>query len=576
MKESNKYKIKIELKLMKLLFDKQKGNLIFISIFTFIMITIILICGSAIFANLKNSVDKVINDYNYVRYRGEKDTLISNDIEMPMKINDYALDLKNAITKDINEIYNDLANISIFEMPGFFAKTNVVEVANSQNLKIALGRLPIQKNEIAITDYMARFLLNNGMHNYPPLNTIEEVLDKNLQLEITNNDKQEFDIDVCIVGIVQTSCAKHKNFNNVYMKNINFDIMEMVKDPYSIINEINAFDVKGKFEQDSAFFLQSAIFEYMNLYVVENFQKDLYKEYSSLDLAIGNTSMMVAKSNLNNKEIILPISYFIDENTYKEELANYENYEIFIEKIKKNIDIPNKTIIVEDLLGKTSMGAAVQSGVYRKEFNIIDIIDNYKYPQKTAMIGNGEFNELISLTEKNYDNQQYIDGFVLCHDKKNVLIDNMDAIFFPEKKLIVSGFNSILPFSTVLLMISVVFCFLSIGFMIYSIINICKTQQKNMAIIKMLGYSNSSLMKTILIPIIIMFLSCFVLAIALSAIVLSILNNTLTFNIGITIYIINYIPVLIIFGIMLIAISLGIQIGMRKIKKTDPLKLVKD
>lgn len=331
---------------------------------------------------------------------------------------------------------------------------------------------------------------------------------------------------------------------------------------------------------ESFVFSQHAKFDYLNFYTLEGFQNNQIKQFKELVVNINNKKVPIRASNeINDNEIKLPLSMFLSKDSYSHLLSNFQDYEKFIDKVLKECNLIGKYVLVEDMLSLTSLGGFQPSGAFKKNLLITYIYDDYRFPDQIGEISSHNYLDLLeklTLKSQNSSITEYkIDVKYAIELLRNGRITYMN-VFFPEIRIIESSYTSILIYSSILICISIVFLILFIILSINTILDICKKQQYNLAILKMHGCRYNKLLSIVLLPMVLIFIIGFLISIFTSLIVLHILNNMLVFNLDISLISLQWPIVILTIASILITVVMGILIGTGKLRKVDPIICLKE
>lgn len=564
----------IDINLMRIIFQKSLRNIIFLTIITIILLSLFLIGGSCIVNNLNNKVIEALSTYNYshVDYHGK--SIESTNGLKAIKI-DYEFNLYQNLSILQESLLSSIEMLPIYDIPFLVGNYKIYEMIVPEEFSILYGRYPSNYDEILVSDYFASLYLEYK-GNYET--DISEILGQELFFKYDN-----FNINYLkslkIVGIIKTNCSDYENLNSNELKNLNINFLDLMQSYYNDINQFDSLTIKNELDMESFGFSQFAEFNYLNFYTMEGFQNNQFENFKELIVSINNRKTPIrACSAMSDDEIKLPLSMFLSKEEYSR-LLGANDYDGFLENIIKELNLEGKFVIVEDMLSITSLGGFQPSGSFKKDLLITDIFDDYKFPEQIVEISSNNYQNLleqlrqksqaISIADYKIDIKYAIE--LLRNGKITYL--NM---FFPEIRIIESSFSSLLIYSSILLGISIIFLILFVMLSINTILDICKKQQYNLAVLKMHGYSNIRLLCIVLLPVIFILSIGFLISIFISLIVLHIINNMLVFNLDIVLISLQCPIVLLAIASIIINLLIGVLIGTCKLRKVDPVICLKE
>lgn len=590
--KSNKISLTVLLRFAFANLFKRKSKKLYLLVFSIILLTVSMVSISSLSNNYKSMTARILDDYGHQHILcTAKPNVLSG--ESYLKDNNYssAMNLK----------YNSPTKSDLFWLPMYYGRSeHVIELdSGAQNGLDLIGERPTEINEIAITDYVADFIILYGEKNGKKYKNYEDILER---AEITlTYMKKSFTLDV--VGVVKTNYRDFIGLQNLSVSNLSFTLDETYYDT-SLRWKLSEMLDNCSTESDRQFYLYvaNALTYYNIFYVSADFESKNYYAFESLNLSdinskIHNMPAFYSVNKIENLEskayylsknledgVIVPLSQIIDANILNDLYALYQDENMVYDEIRKR-DFNDITIQVEEISIQPLESFEADRNVISETVPVIGFYnDFFNVEQKSDyFLSQNKFDKIID-TFSNYVPSAvsaYLD-FEKAKDKDKIIsailgeyVPNGNMIF-PEKYIVDEGYSQLKIVQAVFIVLFILMLTMSIVFMSQIIIDDIKENEKNYAIMKSLGVSNTRLTWMALFSPVLLFLVAAFVSILVAVLGITILNVWLVSGfLKISIVSISGYGIMGLIGTMLISVAFGMIFGLRKLIKQPPIKSLK-
>ncbi|MDF2700161.1 MAG: transporter related protein [Haloplasmataceae bacterium] len=508
--------------------------------------------------------EEVCNTYGDHEYCGPQEVSFDDEDIDQLKKDYQSIDFLKTINTGIavHELI-DVKNNGLNEPYYNFYQVNRINIIdeNSSKFKLRFGEYPIKKSEILITDYLAdAFIHFEAFDNITDMN---DVLGKTLKG------------DLKITGIVQTDYTKYdhlkteedynafdkSNFNNernteyliIYMTNQTYESLNFNVDFLGILEETGSLET-GMISRGVYFYATTAN---------ESFEKYFLTPDSRLPI--------------NDTEIVLGVSALIEYHGYL-----FKNQEITPKEIIEYVgkDIFFKIHDIKDFVAYETI---------EKTYKIVGIYDNIGMfltepfqGQNNALFTPNELNYLYNTTSYN-KNTIGVTALLGENSNENTrFIKNIDQLNYRHKteySYILYTLDEITTiFRNILYIVGGVISLFA-AFMMFTFISTSiSSKQKEIGTLRAVGARGIDVSKIFITESLIIAIFASVLANILTAVVVILVNNSITknFEVPLVLLYVNILSILAVIGLAVIVVIISTYLPLKRITLMKPIKAIKN